>query len=97
MNIPSEPTDTEKRMCRNKSIFKTLLDAYGFIEKRKVQGKPLKESIRPYKCPFCKKYHLSSKEKYISESNPDYLVKVLNRQGFGGDFADRFVKKLINS
>ena len=97
MSIPTEATDTEKRMCVNKVRFRSILDAYRFVERRKVVGKPMNESSRPYKCPFCKEFHLSSKPVIKQESSPEYLAKVLQRQGFDADFSKRFINHTINS
>jgi hypothetical protein len=74
-----------------------MLDAYRFIEKRKLSDKPLKDSARPYKCPFCKEFHLSSKPVIKQESSPEYLTKVLRRQGFDVDFSKRFINHTTSS
>lgn len=97
MSIPTEATDTEKRMCVNKIRFITLMAAYTFVAKRKVAGKPMNEAARPYKCPFCKGFHLSSKPEIKQEPSPEYLAKVLQRQGFDADFAQRFIAHTTGS
>lgn len=97
MDIPSEATDTEKRMCLNKIPFVTMMLAYKFIAKRKFGGKPMSDDARPYKCPFCKNFHISSKPIIKQESSPEYLEKLLKNQGFDGDFAARFINHTTKS
>lgn len=47
-----------KRMCTGKKVYKTLFQAFVYAGKY---------SQRVYRCPFCKKYHLSSKDTWIPE------------------------------
>lgn len=84
-------------MCLNKVRFETILEVYRFIARRKREGRPLNDTARPYKCPFCKKLHISSKPVIKQESSPEYLAKILKLQGFDGDFAERFINHASGS
>ena len=94
MSIPAEATDTEKRMCRNKVAFDTILEAYRFIERRKRNNKPMSDNSRTYKCPFCKKLHLTTKPKEEKTTSNEYCQKVLVLQGFDALFSERFISHL---
>lgn len=57
-----EPVDPRKaRMCTGKRRFNSKLDANIILMKLSVSDKDKRREKRSYPCPYCKKWHLTSR------------------------------------
>jgi hypothetical protein len=57
------PTETRSKMCSTKRRFKDRKSALMAIERIRTFGeKRAKTPTRPYRCPACKGWHLSSED-----------------------------------
>ncbi len=81
---------TMHKMCFNKKLFTTMVDAYkSILIQQKVYGDHREKRV--YKCPVCKKFHITTAEKRKDDLPDSYIVQLLKNSGFDEATANRYL------